>query len=269
MFGGPSIPLFRVLGFRVGAHWSFFLALGVAGFSRGGLSGVLLSSLLFLSVLLHELGHAVVARRRGVPILGIDLHFFGGVAKMGSPPRSPNDEVAIAAAGPIVSLLLALGFFALASRVKLPVVGPLLGWLAAANLALGLFNLLPALPLDGGRVFRALLAKRTGLYRGTRYAIVANRFFAVALGVLGLWSNPWLVAMAVLVWSMGSAELRAIEHHATLMELRGWYPVDTPWASYDDAARTDRTSGSTSNSTSDGQGRKAVEPEILKPQPRW
>ena len=152
------------------------------GLALSMLVSVAISSLLFASILAHELGHSVVARARGVPIAGIDLHLFGGVAKMAAPPRSPSDEIAIALAGPAVSLLI--GGAAIALNAALP--QSLLVWLGGANLMLGLFNLLPALPLDGGRVLRAMLAKRRGLFGGTRVAVTVSRVIAVLLGVAAL-----------------------------------------------------------------------------------
>jgi Zn-dependent protease len=245
MFGGPSFKLFSVLGFRVGAHWSLPLALVLAAFSFGGLGGVALSVSLFASILAHELGHAVVARRLRVPIEGIDLHMFGGVAKMKSPPRSPNDEIAISIAGPIVSLALAAAFFvalAVVPAALLPAgAAGLVKWLAGANLMLGLFNLLPALPLDGGRVFRALLAKRKGLVGGTRTAVKVSRGIAVALGVFGIATGSfWLVMLAALVWMMGTAELNNVAAHDAMTRMGAWHPNHVPWVSYDVAANEDR-----------------------------
>lgn len=243
MFSGRSFHLFTVLGFRVGAHWTLAIALVMAGVSYGGVAGVLLSALLFASILAHELGHAVVARSRGVPIAGIDLHMFGGVAKMAAPPRSPNDEIAIALAGPAVSLLL--GGAALALNAALPLT--LLAWLGGANLMLGLFNLLPAIPLDGGRVLRAALAKRRGLLGGTRLAATVSRVLAVLLGVAAIAvGNYWIVALAVMVWMMAGAERMTIERHEVLTRMGAWHPAHVPWASYDHAADRDRAGGATS-----------------------
>lgn len=241
MFAGPSFKLFSVLDFRIGAHWTLPLALVLAAITHGGLSGVALAVLLFASVLAHELGHAVVARRRRVPIDGIDLHMFGGVAKMGAPPRSPDDEIAISMAGPIVSLLLAACFFALQRLVPMLASSTVVSWLASANLILGIFNLLPALPLDGGRVFRALLAKRRGLVDGTRLAVKVSRAVAIALGVLAIASGSlWLVMLSLLVWAMGTAELRNVREHDVLTRAGAWHPADVPWVRYDVAAENAR-----------------------------
>lgn len=256
MFGGSSFHLFTILGFRVGAHWSLGLALVMAGFSYGGLGGVLLSVLLFASILAHELGHAVIARQRGVPIAGIDLHMFGGVAKMAAPPRSPNDEIAISLAGPAVSLLL--GAAGIAANAAMP--NGLLLWLGGANLMLGLFNLLPAIPLDGGRVLRAVLAKRRGLVGGTRLAVKVSRVIAVGLGVAAIASgNVWLVALGVLVWLMGGAELRSVEQHDVLTRMGAWHPADVPWVRYDAAADRERAAH--------GGGREPD--DVLPPRVGW
>jgi Zn-dependent protease len=262
MFGGPSFKLFSVLGFRVGAHWTLPIALVIAAVTHGGAAGVALAALLFASILAHELGHAVVARRLRVPIAGIDLHMFGGVAKMQAPPRSPNDEIAISIAGPIVSLALAGFFLLLRGAAPVFASSTVVLWLASANLALGVFNLLPALPLDGGRVFRALLAKRKGLVRGTELAVTVSRVLAVALGVLGALTNPWLIAIAVLVWSMGSAELRAVTRHDAMLRMGAWHPADVPWVRYEVAAERERQRGRP------GSTSMPLEPDVIILPPR-
>lgn len=249
MFFGPSFMLFRAAGFPVSAHWSLFVALGLIAYSYGSLAGGLtLGGLLFSSVLLHELGHAVVARARRVPIEGIELHLFGGVAKMTAPPRSPKDEIAIAIAGPLVSLGLA-GLGLGAAALYGAAAPGWLAWFGGVNLLLGLFNLLPALPMDGGRVFRALLARRKGLVGGTRLAVKVSRGIAVGLAVLGLFFNAWLIALALLVWMLGSAELAEMHRHEVLAR-HGYSDDFDPWARYERATRRGR----------------ALEPEVLAPE---
>jgi Zn-dependent protease len=255
MFFGPSFKLFRVAGFPVSAHWSLFIALGLMAWSFGSWSGLVMAVLLFGSILLHELGHSLVARRRRIAIEGIELHLFGGVAKMTAPPRSPKDEIAIAIAGPLVSLALAGAFLGGAFALG-PAAPTWLGWIGGVNLLLGVFNLLPALPMDGGRVFRAMLARRQGLSKGTRTAVKVSKLLAVVLAVLGFAYNPWLIALAVLLWSMGSAELRQVRAHEALK--RHGYGADfDPWARYDRAANRER-----------GPEILPPEPEILRPQPQ-
>jgi Zn-dependent protease len=142
--------------------------------------------LLYGSVLVHELSHSVVARMFGLPVRAITLHLLGGVSEIEKEPRTPGRELLIAAAGPLLSLGLAGGGFALLRWAPLPPVGRLLAEaLAAANLIVGVFNLLPGLPLDGGRIVRAVMWKLTGRQRA---ATVAAGWTgrAVAVGVLGL-----------------------------------------------------------------------------------
>jgi Zn-dependent protease len=169
-----------------------------------GAVGVPAGVLLFGSVLLHELGHAVVAQRFGIPIASIDLHLLGGMALMRGQPRTPRQEILIAAAGPAVSLALAAGLSALAALAggtpRLVPQGPadLLAYAGILNLGLGLFNLLPALPMDGGRIFRAALGAKLGDLRATTVAATVSRVFgglfiagalftgSFSLGLIGL-----------------------------------------------------------------------------------
>lgn len=201
-----SFKLGRLFGFPIEVRHSFLILLGVV-FLSGLLNGhpllsVALLTITFLSVLAHELGHSLVARRLGVPIAGIDLHLFGGAAKMMGMPRGPRDEIAIAAAGPLVSLALAL------LGGLLHAISGFWGfyYLMWTNLILGLFNLLPALPMDGGRIFRAALSPRLGFDRATELSVKVARGVAVALGLFGLIFNFWLMALAVMIWMMAGQE---------------------------------------------------------------
>ena len=269
MFAGPSLKLFRVLGFQVGAHWTLPLALVLAAVSHGGIGGVLLSVLLFASILAHELGHAVIARRRNVPIAGIDLHMFGGTALMSAPPQSPNDEIAIAVAGPIVSF--ALGAAALVAHAFLLPSSSVLFWLGSANVMLGAFNLVPALPMDGGRVLRALLAKRRGLVDGTRWAVRVARVFSVLLAAAGLWTSSWmLVALAVVVWMMGTSELRSVTRHEVLTQMGAWHPRHVPWARYDRASRSTSNVSNAANASNVAKAAGTViEARVIEPDSVW
>ncbi|MBN2361105.1 MAG: site-2 protease family protein [Deltaproteobacteria bacterium] len=206
---GRGIKLFRLFGIQVELHWTFLLALvlwGVLG-RFGFAANLLLGLTVFGSVLVHELGHSLVAMRRQVRIAGIELHFFGGVAKMVDLPRNPRDEIAIAAAGPLTSLGLAV---LAGTSWWLTGLAPL-AWVAQVNLTLAIFNLLPALPMDGGRIFRAALQTRLGGLRATRIASTVARGFAVAIAVLGLFTDPFLVLLAVLLWTMAGQERRLAE----------------------------------------------------------
>jgi stage IV sporulation protein FB len=199
-----SLRLGRIFGFPLELHPSFFLLLLLVAVGGWGAGGLWLLGVVLASIVLHELGHALVARHLGVPIGGIALHFFGGAAKMLGSPRTPGDEIAIAAAGPAVSFFLA-GLGLVAARLGLG-SGALV---AEVNLAVGLFNLLPALPMDGGRILRALLARRVGHYAGTRQAVAVARVLALALGALGVLGGHFTIAaLAVMLWMLGTQELR-------------------------------------------------------------
>ncbi|MCP4448859.1 MAG: hypothetical protein GY811_26520 [Myxococcales bacterium] len=199
----PAIQFGRLFGIPLQARVSFLAMLGAVLLLMGGLSGIFVVLLAFGSVILHEFGHALTARRLGVNVSAIELHFFGGVAKLTSLPKSANDEVLIAAAGPVVSFALAgigyllyaatgLGGFAL---------------LSAVNLVMALFNLLPTLPMDGGRIFRALLSKRMSFERATEISVKLSRVVSIAFGVFGLaFMQIQLLLLAFVLWSMASAE---------------------------------------------------------------
>jgi Zn-dependent protease len=208
-----------VLGFPIELNPSFLLLLGVVFVGFGGLLGVLVVAIAFASVLLHELGHAVVARYYHVDIAGIELGFLGGAAKMTSMPRKAKHEIAIAAAGPIVSI--ALGVFGLAIGAGLGSgLVATVGWI---NLVLAAFNLIPALPMDGGRILRAALSYRFSYVRATELAIKVARVAAVGFALLGLAGSYQMLILAPFLWLMGSRELvqaRLIQDHW------GGYPDD-------------------------------------------
>ena len=214
MFGGGSIQLGRVFGIRVGVDISWFFALFLIIFTLSdyyedvapGSSAFVLAAisaiLFFLSILLHEFGHAIVAIRNGIPIQGIDLWLFGGVAKLGRDSDSPGVEFRVAVAGPIVTVVIAavcLGLGALisspeevldSSRFEDSTSGAtlaVLGYLASINIIVLVFNLIPGFPLDGGRIARAIAWKITGdRNRATRFAGTLGRFVGWALVGFGV-----------------------------------------------------------------------------------
>lgn len=201
---------------------------------------------LFGSLLLHELAHALVAMRDGLGIRGITLFLFGGVAELETEPRSAASELRIALAGPAMSFALAAGFAALARL--LPMFGAaeaapaLASYLAAINLMLAVFNLLPAFPLDGGRVYRALLWYRSGdLIGATRRATRLGQGLALGLMIAGgglffLWGvagGLWLVLIGLFLWSAARATyqqqlVRARPHRRTAGALMSRHPVTVP-----------------------------------------
>ncbi|MEO6776229.1 MAG: M50 family metallopeptidase [Kofleriaceae bacterium] len=192
-----------MFGFPIEINLSFLLLLALVFVAFGGVAGVVIVCLAFASVLLHELGHALVARRLGVRVSGIELGFFGGAAKMVELPRTANHELAIAAAGPAVSLGLAglgLGLGAI-SHVSL------FAWIGWTNLILALFNLIPALPMDGGRILRALLTRKMDFVRATEVSVKIARVAAIAFALFGL-AYGWyqLVLLAPFLWFLSTRE---------------------------------------------------------------
>ncbi len=203
-----ALPLMRIAGFDVRLDWSWFivailitwtLASGVFPSYYPGLDtstywsmGVLAAIGLFASIVLHEVGHSVVARRHGLPIKGITLFVFGGVAEMGDEPQSPKVEFLVAIGGPVVSFALALGFAILAalSSTLLPTpILAVLSYLASINAIVAIFNLVPAFPLDGGRILRAALWHRRGSLRwATSVTSSIGAGFGLLLIALGVYS---------------------------------------------------------------------------------
>jgi len=167
------------------------------------ITAVLAALLFFASVLAHELGHSVVAQRRGIEVKSITLFIFGGVAQIRSDSKSPQDEFSIAIAGPLVSLALAL-LFAAATVLTLNIYMPLtvaLGWLAATNLVVAVFNMIPGFPLDGGRVLRAIVWRVTGdADRGFNVAVAGGRMVAYALFVFAFYNMLALGNLAGGLW---------------------------------------------------------------------
>ena len=192
-----------MFGFPIEINLSFLMLLALVFLAFGGIAGVVIVCLAFASVLLHELGHALVARQLGVRVSGIELGFFGGAAKMVELPRTANHELAIAAAGPAVSLVLAGLGLGLGAMTHVP----LIAWLGWTNLILALFNLIPALPMDGGRILRAVLARRIDFVRATDIAVDVARVVAIGFGVIGV-ALGWLqlLVLTPLLWIMGTRE---------------------------------------------------------------
>jgi len=165
---------------------------------------------LFVSVLLHELGHAWVAMRYDIEIESITLWILGGMAALSRVPKEWNRELWIAIAGPFVSLLVAAGGYVLVAVVSIPnpVVLFVLGWLAVVNLTLVVFNLIPAFPMDGGRVLRALLARSQPHAKATQTAARIGVWFAVLFAIVGVFSNFMLILLALFIYMAAKGESR-------------------------------------------------------------
>lgn len=235
-----GIPLFSVYGIKVVADYSWFIvvALIVWGLSFGwfpsylpgrsslqyGLLGFITAFFFFASVFIHELSHSVVAIRHGIPVRRITLFLFGGVAEILKEPSDPGTELKIALAGPAMSALIAVAcwttYFFLAARSIRPGLQLAFQYLAFTNSFLLAFNLLPGLPLDGGRVFRAILWRTThDLTRATRIASTVGKVLAgllFAAGVLALVSGwgartgLWLIFIAMFLRQAADASYRQL-----------------------------------------------------------
>jgi len=241
-----SIQIGKVMGIPIKIHISFLLVLvvfpialsmenidNVFGFAyvesvplRYGLA-LALTILLFSCVLLHELGHSWVAQRYGIVIRSITLIVLGGIAAMEEVPRDPRAEMRISIAGPAVSL--AIGVFCcmiyliLNSIPQTPVlhhVTHLVWSLSFLNLILFVFNLIPAFPMDGGRVLRAWYAKRMPYLQATRKAVHVGKMLAVVMGVFGLLASIWLSLIALVVYIGASEEEKFTEVSVTLEGIR-------------------------------------------------
>jgi Zn-dependent protease len=215
-----SLRVGSLAGIPIRVHLTFvlFLAWIVMSFTLRGLgptatlAGIALVLAVFATIVVHELGHALVARRYGIDTREILLLPIGGVASLERIPDKPRHELAVALVGPAVSLAIA-GALAL-------VPGAFANQLMWINIALAVFNLIPAFPMDGGRALRALLAIRLGHLRATTIAATLGKAIAVAFAVLGAFVNLWLVLIALVIW-MGA------RHEATVVQLRAAI-VDVP-----------------------------------------
>lgn len=228
----------RLAGIDVYLHFTFLILLGwvaLAGYLQrmrwqDALGGVLLMLTLFGIVVLHELGHALMARRFGIRTRDITLLPIGGVAHLERIPEKPRQELLVALAGPAVNVGLALlAFLALAARGELAelehikafrfVDGHLLANLFSVNVSLALFNMLPAFPMDGGRVLRALLAMRLDYVRATRIAASIGQGLAWVIGFVGLFSNPFFLFIALFVWIGAAQEASQVRFKSALAGL--------------------------------------------------
>jgi Zn-dependent protease len=221
-----SYRIGRIAGTDIKVHVTFLLIVGLwalRGYEEGGAGGAFAETLfllaVFVCILLHEFGHILMARRFGVRTPDVILLPIGGVARLERIPDEPRQELLIAIAGPAVTLAIVIVLWVLLQLTHQPIMEglspgrPIFLKLFVANVWLLLFNLIPAFPMDGGRVLRALLASRLGLVRGTRIAASLGQMLAVAGGVYGLLviNEPFLVLIAFFVFLGASAEAAVVE----------------------------------------------------------
>ena len=230
-----SLKLGRFAGIDVYIHTTFLLLIGWVAFTywlqtrtmAGTLEGIAFLLVLFLCVVLHEYGHALTARRYGIRTRDITLLPIGGLARLERIPEKPIEEFWVALAGPAVNVVIAAALFIYLSvtRTLEPFTGlsmaggPFIERLMSVNLSLVLFNIIPAFPMDGGRVFRALIAMRTDYTRATHIAAVIGQGIAFLFGFIGLFTNPFLVFIALFVWIGAAQEASMVQMKSALSSI--------------------------------------------------
>ncbi len=217
-----------VWGIPIRLHISLLLMVLYLGLKFGWLWGTLLYIGLAFSIVLHELGHSLVAMAKNCRVREITLLFIGGAAQMERIPTRPMDEFLMAIAGPAVSLVLSGVFYILAtlfSTAPIPRFGfSLLEILAVINLGLVLFNMLPAFPMDGGRILRALLAQKLGRLKATSIAATLGKVMAVIFGIYGFQESIFLVAIAFFVYIAADNEYRMVRMQARSRDTSNSFP---------------------------------------------
>jgi Zn-dependent protease len=239
-----SFRLGRVAGIDLYVHVTFFLLLAWVGYANyaahrqiaDALRGIGFILALFVIVVLHELGHALAARYYGIRTRDITLLPIGGVARLERMPREPKQELVVALAGPAVNVVLAAAFFVgiavnrqLAPAEEMLTVGAqIVDQLFWINVTLTVFNLLPAFPMDGGRVLRALLAMKLTYVRATQVAARVGQFMAIVFAVLSFFLSPMLLLIALFVWMGAAAEAKVELMRHQIEQQRMGGPIDRP-----------------------------------------
>lgn len=238
---GGSFKIATVRGIDIKIHVTFFLILVYAaivfGSGQRGLNGavfgIIATLLLFACVVLHELGHSLVAQRYGITVRDITLWPIGGVARLEHMPEKPSQEFWIAIAGPMVNFLI-VGVIFIFAQVRMQVdlgalernllrlqIPSLLAYLFSANLFLAIFNLIPAFPMDGGRILRALLASRTNYRRATSIAVAIGQNLALLAGLYGFLTGQLnLVLIAIFVFLGAGSEGQQVQAKNVLEDLK-------------------------------------------------
>lgn len=229
-----TLTLGKPFGIRVSVHWTFLLIIAWVVFidvRQGlGLTPILFSVLfvmtIFLCVVLHEFSHSLTARRFGIATRSITLLPIGGVADLEKMPEDPKQELAVSLAGPLVNLAIALILWILLYSTGKMDLSPadfrvidrsnFFIILMFANLVLALFNLIPAFPMDGGRVFRSLLAMRLPRDQATLVAMNMGKVFAFFIALWGLYTNPFLIVIAVFIYIGAQREYEMVKYASVL-----------------------------------------------------
>lgn len=212
-----SFKIFTIAGIEIRIHFTLFIILIILsyllyfnpfpfGFAKAGFSesvkiwlSIASAIGLFVAVLLHELSHSLLSKRSGVEVKGILLFIFGGVSLLERFPKEPEKEISIAFAGPLASFAIAAVSY-LIFLTSIPVIAEFFMVFFYFNAVLGAFNLIPAFPLDGGRVLRGFIARRTNFIKATQVAAGVGKSLAIFMGILGIFANPWLILIALFIY---------------------------------------------------------------------
>jgi Zn-dependent protease len=221
-----SIRVARVLGVDVRIHITFvmFLAwIALAHLTRGGImaavQGLIFTLALFTCVLLHEFGHILAAKHFGILTSDVTLFPIGGVARLQRIPEKPSQELVVALAGPMVNVIIAAFLILLVgshaqfedlAEIDLP-SGALFAKLVSVNISLVLFNLIPAFPMDGGRVLRSVMAITMNYTRATLIAVRVGQFLAIGFGIIGLFGSPMLIFIAFFIYAGAQQEAAFVQ----------------------------------------------------------
>jgi Zn-dependent protease len=243
-------------GIDVFVHATFLLLIGWIGYSHWlqygtiakVIEGILFILVLFLCVVLHEYGHALTARRYGIKTRDITLYPIGGVARLERLPEKPIEELWVALMGPAVNVVIAAVLFVylFLSRGLVPMTdltvasGSFVARVMAVNITLVLFNLIPAFPMDGGRVLRALLAMRMDFVRATQIAASIGQGLAFLFGLAGLFGNPFLLFIAFFVWIGASQEASMVQMRNSMSGIPVTHAMQTKFESLSPSDRLDR-----------------------------
>jgi Zn-dependent protease/predicted transcriptional regulator len=229
-----SFPVGRLFDIPIRVHYTFLLLLAFIWYAEStvlgpeaGFHSVVFWALIFLCVLCHELGHSLVAKSYGLNIASIILLPIGGVSQITEIPRDPIKEVGITIAGPVVNFLIA-GLLLLFGKLADPSLqfseislqsGSTMVDLFWANVMLGLFNIIPAYPMDGGRILRGIIAMKKGYIEATRLAADIGKLFAIAFIVVGFFYNLWLILIGIIIFGGASSEVEAAALSSTLEKI--------------------------------------------------
>src|SRR5512134_1769610 len=243
-------------GIDVFVHATFLLLIGWVGYSHwlehGTIAkvveGILFILVLFLCVVLHEYGHALTARRYGIKTRDITLYPIGGVARLERLPDKPIEELWVALMGPAVNVVIAAVLFVYLSlsRGLVPMTdltvasGSFAARVMTVNISLVLFNLIPAFPMDGGRVLRALLAMRMDYVRATQVAATIGQGMAFLFGLVGLFNNPFLLFIAFFVWIGASQEASMVQMRNSISGIPVTNAMQTRFETLSSSDRLDR-----------------------------